>query len=235
MNILFKSNGIFEQMYSDFARNTKFTNPNAKDIKSKLKKLEFISIAENKTDLFCYQSEMLANTLIKRGNLNIGNIILGEIIKLLLNIGQLDNAEIIVKKAIEISKKQNDKIHIMARLSDLEYIYKQQRKRKELYYVLGQKKIYAKEIIQNYEQNAQNYQTVNKKATSLDSIKIQLARVYTELARLLEYKKPDDSTRALEKAKSIYEEINRPEEVTYLSNKIFANKTNQVNITNNRE
>ena len=192
-------------------------------------KLEALCRQTNQNDVFCINAEKFATHLQKSGKIKLANIIYGELGKIYGAIGKTELAEECIEKSIEICNCLDDKIHILARLTDLEIIFKQVRNGKKLYSTLIRKIECAKAILQDYEHYSKTFNTISKKPLSPESIKVQMAYAYSDLADIIKHKRPNHSIKLLKKAQDIYIELNRKKEVNYLEKKIEYVKKNYIN------
>ncbi len=213
-------NIILKDLYKAFERRCFSKEATIPELKDSFFSLGKISFREGQGDVFCYRSEQLAENLLDRGNQSLGAIFLDELIKIHLRSGNFNAAEDIIFRVLNLSANSKDKIHVLARLTDLEKIYKKQNRRRDLFWVLDEKKRCAKDIIANYDEVSKNFQSIHRNPTTLNDIKIQLAYVYSDLAQMLERNRPKDSIKLIEKALEIYQEIGRQESIKYLTVKL---------------
>ena len=206
--------------YRKFIKNLGTESPNPSRIKTEFIQLEDKFVREHQTKAFCDNSNNFIDKLIKDGKDKLANIFLNELGKLHLRKGDYATAEKYIMDSLDLSIKFNDNIHALARLNDLEIIYKATGDRKNLLRVLHDKKTCIKEIIRNYEENVKNYQSIIRPATSKESILIQLAYTYSDISDLLLRNRPQDSLKATMKARDIYERLGKAKETKYLNVKI---------------
>ena len=186
------------------------------NVKSEFIRLNNVCKQNGIHPLFCDGTERLYKYLMAHNNIKLSNILLGELGKIYARSGNIHLAEGALNKSLEISRTMDDKLHVLARLTDLEFLYKDCGDKKKLYGVLKDKIKYSKEVIKNYEHYASNFDTLTKTPATKNSIKIQLAYAYTNLADLLMRKHPQDSLKLVEKAKQIYMELAQQREIKYL-------------------
>lgn len=221
MNICLKTTPLQQAMvrnrYKSFVRSCIGNNYELTNVKSEFIRLNNVCKQNGLHQNFCDATEKLYKYLIEHNNTKLSNIILGELGKIYARTGNFTHAEDTLIKSLMISKSMDDNIHVLARLTDLEFLYKDFGDKKKLYRTLKEKIKYAKEILENYEQNASKFNTLTKSPTSKNSIKIQLAYAYTNLADLLIRKHPQDSLKLVEKAKQIYMELAKTKEIKYLN------------------
>lgn len=75
-------------------------------------------------------------------------------------------------------------------------------------------------VIAEYEQNVKNYDSILKKPTPKEGVQTQLAFTYSDLAHMLERRKPKDAVNLYTKCRNIYESLGRERETAYLNERI---------------
>jgi len=212
-------------LYKKFASRCLSEPENLEPLKNDFTELKDIFVRGRQVEKFCSQTTTLVNNLTAGGKFKLANIFTGEVGKLYMQIGQYKKAEPYILLSKQISKEFNDNLHVLARLNDLEIIYKKLGWRHSMFAVFKEKKDCIKYILKNYEKNANNYCSIHRAPTALEAVKIQLAYTYTGLAKLLMHNKPQDGIRALEKAGAIYAELGKAKELHYLEEKINRIRT----------
>ena len=86
--------------------------------------------------------------------------------------------------------------------------------------IYKQKKECCKRVIADYEQNVKNYDSILKKPTPKEGVQTQLAFTYSDLAHMLERRKPQDAVNLYTKSKNIYEGLGKERETAYLTERI---------------
>lgn len=198
---------------------------NTRRAKENFFKLEALCYSSNQHDTFCANAQKLAEHLQKNGKIKLANIFFAELGKIYGAIGKTKLAEETIEKSIEISNCMGDQIHVMARLTDLEIIFKKNRNGKKLYTTLIRKIECGKQILENYELYEKNFNTISKRPANKNGIKIQMAFAYSDLADIIKHKRPNHSIKLLEKAKEIYKSLEKETEVKYLEKKIEYTKS----------
>ncbi len=214
-----KQKFISEMYRNDVKRCLKYPE-DMKTAKESFLKLEAMCRKTNQDDIFCENAQKFAIHLQKNGKMKLANIIYGELGKIFGAIGKIGQAEECIEKSIDICNCLDDKIHILARLTDLEIIYKHSRNGKKLYTTLIRKIECGKEILNNYENYVKRFNTISRKPMSQEAIKVQMAYAYSDLADIIKHKRPHHSIKLIKKAQEIYIELNRQKEVNYLTKKI---------------
>ena len=222
MKVLLKlgaQENLIKKAYADFSERCLSSNPEINAAKANFKKVRDLFVHENQTEDFYQRTIELSQKLNEQGNRNLGDLLINELSKLCLNL-KLPKAEECLKIALENSRRKNDGLHELARLTDLEYLYKDNNNRKALFAILRQKKDCCKKIIEDYNNNVVSYSSIHKAATSKDKVKTQLAFTYSDIAGMLERKKTEDAINLYEKSKNIYIELGQQRESNYLKEKI---------------
>lgn len=177
-------------------------------------------LRKNELDNFCDKTIKLSEQLKREGNTRLSDLLINELSKMCMSFNKPKMAKELLNLAIENSRKKNDGLHELARLIDLEKLYKETNDKKALMNILGQKKDCCKRIIKNYEENAANYDSILKTPTPKEGVQVQLAFAYSDLAGMIEKRKPQDAIKMYEKSKEIYRGLNRTKEIEYLERKI---------------
>ena len=177
-------------------------------------------VKTNELESFCDKTIELSRELRENGNLRLSDILINELSKLCLSFSNYNRAEELLLVAIRNCQNKNDSLHELARLIDLEKLYKETNNRKALFQILGMKKACCKKILNNYEDSVSNYDSILKNPTSKKSVEIQLAFTYSALAEMLERRKPEDALRMYQKVREIYQAIKCPKEVEFYDKKI---------------
>jgi len=211
---------IFQQTYNDFCVTCRQKSPELANIRNKFHELRDLFISRNQVDELCDNTIELSTQLHKEGSTDIGSLLLNELSKICVQFNMHDRAEKLLNIAIDNSRTNNDGLHELARIIDLERIYKFSGNRKGMFQILSQKKECCKRIIENYEENLANFRTIHRKATTKKDVQIQLAFTYSDLAQMLERRKPVNAMKLYIKAKQIYEKLGRAKEVAYLEEKL---------------
>ncbi len=222
MKVLFRlgtQENIFQEAYSAFSNNCLRNKPTLEIAKNNFQEIRDLFIKNKQLENFCEKTLNLSEELSNQGEQKLNDMIINELSKLCLRY-KLPMAENILKISIENSRKKGDGLHVLARLTDLEELYKSTRNRKSLFFTLKQKKECCKQILENYDSNIQNFDSIHKKPTSREGIQTQLAYTYSDLASLLERRKPKDAINLYSKSQDIYVTLQKEQESKYLKEKI---------------
>lgn len=211
---------LFKTSFTNFR--TRCLNPNSEilELKTDYNTMQDLFVNHRQIEAFCDRIIELSETLAAKGQTRIGDFLVNQICKLCLRFNLKDRAESFLHLAIENSRRKNDGMHELARLIDLEQLYREVNARRDLFRVLGEKKDCCKRLLETYEEQCARFDTIVALPTSRDAIKIQLAYTYSDLASLLERRRPIDALKLYEKTKDIYHSIGRTREVEYLQEKI---------------
>ena len=221
MKVLFRlgDQNFITKAYEEFSERCLAKTQDIVSTKSDFKTIGDLFIREKKVDDFCEKTLNLSKQLNKNGQSGLSDLFINELSKICVNLN-FPKAEEFLKIALENSRKNKDGFHELARLTDLEYLYRNNNDRKALFSILRQKKACCKNVIENYDENLKNYASIHRAPTSKKSIKTQLAFTYSDIAEMLERKKPEDAINLYEKSKNIYIELGQQRESDYLKERI---------------
>lgn len=223
MKVLFKlgkQNDIFQSAYANFTKRCLRPEQEILNAKNDYIEIRDLFVHGGKVEDFCNRTVKLSDELKINGNSRLSDLLINELSKLCINFNMQAKAEELLHIALENSRKKNDGLHELARLTDLEYLYKNLNDRKNLFNILQQKKECCKNVIAEYEQNVKNYDSILKKPTPKEGVQTQLAFTYSDLAHMLERRKPKDAVNLYTKCRNIYESLGRERETAYLNERI---------------
>lgn len=209
-----------QNAYKRFSARCLNTGADVLSAKRDFKEIGDFFIRTNELDNLCERTIQLSEKLTRDGNTRLSDLLINELSKMCVNSNKTQRAKEILNLAIENSRRKNDGLHELARLIDLEKVCKEAKDKKALLNVLGQKKDCCKKVIKNYDEYAVNYDSILKAPTSKDKVQIQLAFAYSDLAGMIERRKPQDAIKMYEKSKEIYEGLNCTKEIEYLEQRI---------------
>ncbi len=209
-----------QKAYSKFSARCLKSGTDVMGAKQDFREIGDMFVRTNDLDNFCDRTIKLSEQLKTEGNARLSDLLINELSKMCITFNKPQRAKELLSLAIENSRRKNDGLHELARLIDLEKIYKEANDRKSLINILGQKKECCKRVIKNYEENAANYDSILKAPTPKEGVQVQLAFTYSDLAGMLERRKPQDAIRMYEKSKEIYSGLNRTREAEYLEKRI---------------
>lgn len=210
----------YDHIYSNFTQNCLNQVNNLDGAKKAFLDTKLTFLKAKEADNFCQRTAAFVPELIKRGSNELANIFLVEISKLYMSMRNYQAAEGIIKKSLDMSREMGDNFHVLARLNDLQTIYKEIRNRREYFNVLRDKKACLKEMINNYDENLTKYRSITRPATRLSSLKFQLAYVFSDISDLLKYNNLNNSIRSCQKALEIFEELGSHQQIKYFRVKL---------------
>ncbi len=211
---------ISHKAYGEFSRLCLTPGTDVRTAKDSFVRTRDLFIRQHRIEEFCDRTFELSERLKKKGNTSLSTLFISELGKMCQSFRLYEQAEALLNIAIENYQKNKDGLHELARLVDLENMYKFLNYRRGTFDVLKRKKDCCKRILNNYDENAAHFESLHVKPTSKTNVQIQLAFTYSTLARMLERTKPENAIALYQKAKKIYEEIGRTREVAYLEEKL---------------
>ena len=192
-----KQSDIFQSAYANFSRRCLRPNPEILSAKSDYIEIRDMFVHGGMVEDFCNRTVKLSDELKLNGNGRLSDLLINELSKLCVNFNMHAKAEELLHIALENSRKKND-----------------------LFNILKQKKECCKRVIADYEQNVKNYDSILKKPTPKEGVQTQLAFTYSDLAHMLERRKPQDAVNLYTKSKNIYEGLGKERETAYLTERI---------------
>lgn len=211
---------MMKKMFASFSKSCVNEELPLNDLKTQFYHLSNAFSKKGMGDSFCNSTQTLVSELEKSGDFKLANILISELGKFCSRTGNNEAAEFIFSKALALSEKMGDKIHMVARYTDLEMLYKEAGDKKALYKTLKAKISLLKDIIKNYDSDVSKFSTISKKPTTIENVKTQLAFAYSDLADLLKFSKIDDAIKLVCKSKDLYADLGRQKEVNYLEVKV---------------
>lgn len=152
--------------------------------------------------LMTYEGANLAEKLAQNERADIASILYGVLIKSNINNPLL--VEEFAKKGLALARKTKDPIHIMARLDDLNHLYRTtEYGSKKHFNVLAQEKEILKYILKNYDKAVERYDTISRKALPKERYEFMLCGIRMELAKIVLEKNPLMAITELESAERI--------------------------------
>lgn len=214
---------ICPKLYSEFSKrclNNTIEATNIKLAKADFLKVRDVFIKQKQIEDLCDRTLNLSQELKNNGNSQLSDILINEIGKLCLSFNRKSKAEELLLMAVDNSRAKNDGLHELARLTDLEYLYKNSNERKKLFEILNQKKACCKRIIANYDENAANFNSIFRKPTTKRGVQVQLAITYSTLGQMLERRRPENAIKLYSKSFDIYKDLEYTKESNYLATRI---------------
>ena len=142
-------NDIFQNAYNKFSKkccNTKISIP---EIKNNYITIRDLFIKSGQVQQFCDQTLLLSKNLEQDGKIKLSTLLINELSKLSMAFNLRQAPDEILKEAIQKFKANNDSLHELARIVDLELVYQYSGNRRNLFKVLNQKKNCCKRILAN--------------------------------------------------------------------------------------
>ena len=211
---------MVRNMYKSFTKSCLSGCDAPNSIKSNFLQVSKTFYKNGMGDEFYTNTDKLCGHLLKNGRLKLANVLLGELGKIYSRLGRVADAEETINKSLTISKLFNDQIHVLARLTDLEFLYKDSNNRDKLIKILKEKIRTAETILKDYEIYVKNYKSISRPPTDYKGIQIQLAYAYNDLSDITLKTNPKKSIRLLQQAKKIYDDMGRHTESNYLEVKL---------------
>lgn len=154
-------------------------------------------------DTFCFETDRLADRLMRNNNFDFVGIIMSALCKINENLPH--NLEYFAKKGYAASCQNGDFIHAVARLNDLKRIYMgNPRKRAEYLQVLYKQEQFLQEMVQNYTGTVSSFCTIKRAAAPKDTYEQMLAYTKTEISKLTYRSNPREAMTKLNRAMQIF-------------------------------
>lgn len=165
---------------------------------------------------FVENLDSFAEIMKKAGIENLPGIIYSTLVKLPFITPEA--REMYALKGLNYAEQQGDSIHTLARLSNLEILYKQAgRARAHAHLNILLRKVgVLTEICNNFENAVEGYKTFNKKHRTLTDYKLELARTRVGIAKSMKNTSPKHAIYELEKAREILKHENKQKEVDFV-------------------
>ena len=124
--------------------------------------------------------------------------------------------EVYAIKALEYADENGDKIHILARLVDLEKLYKQNKDMHNYKRILFREENVLNNICNNFKNAKKTYRTYSRENSSLKKYELELAKTRVDIAKLILKSNPQKAQIILGKARFIFNRENREKEVNFV-------------------
>ena len=118
-------------------------------------------------------------------------------------------------KGLEYAEEQGDSIHVLARLVDLEKIYKQNKDTHKYTRVLFKQEKVLINICNDFKGAKRNFKTYSRSHSQLKQYEMELAKTRVDIAKVILKTNPKQAKIILEKAKTIFEREGRQKEVDF--------------------
>ena len=120
-------------------------------------------------------------------------------------------------KGLEFAEEQGDTIHKLARLVDLEKLYKKSGNTHKYTRILFQQEKTLEKICNNFNRAVMNFKTYSKEHSQLKQYEIELAKTRVDIAKVILKSNPMQAKIILEKAGIIFEREGRQKEVDFVN------------------
>lgn len=204
----------------DFNKFSEFVIQNQKQISPRIfsQQLGLIQrdfVAAKQMELFCKESDKLAQKLIAQENGNFAGIIYSALTKLTEFFPK--ELEIYAKKGLQVAEANGDYVHMMARLNNLRKVYidKPDKLYDYIQTLFAQEKC-LKKLTKSYEASTEGYKTITRKAAPKEDYEKMLAYVQTEIGKLTWKKHPNEALKKLISAQHIFKEKGIQQSVEYI-------------------
>ncbi len=125
--------------------------------------------------------------------------------------------EFYAQRALEYAQEQGDTIHVLARLVDLEKMYKKNKDTRKYARVLFQQEKALISICNDFKRAKRNYKTYSRGRSQLKQYEMELAKTRVDIAKVIIKSNPKQAKIILEKAKTTFEREERQKEVDFVN------------------
>lgn len=211
---------IFQSAYKNFSKNCNSTSISMPEIKENYREVRDLFVKSGQVQQFYDKTLELSKQIDSCGNSNICTLLLNELSKFCMSFKLRETPESILERTIVRFRENNDSLHELARIVDLEEVCQQSGNRRGLFRALQQKKDCCKKILADYEESAKNFVSIHRQPATKESIQSQLAFTYSNLAQMLLYKKPQDAIALYKKSLEINEKLGNLRAVSHAARQI---------------
>ena len=120
-------------------------------------------------------------------------------------------------KGLEYAQEKGDVIHQLARLVDLEKMYKQNKNTHKYTRILFQQEKVLINICNNFKSAKRNFKTYTRENNQLSHYEMELAKTRVDIAKVILKSNPNLAKTLLEKSGKIFERENRQKEVDFIN------------------
>ena len=129
----------------------------------------------------------------------------------------LEVRELYALKGLEYAQEKGDVIHQLARLVDLEKLYKQNKNTHKYTRILFQQEKVLISICNNFKSAKRNFKTYVRENNQLQHYELELAKTRVDIAKVILKSNPNQAKILLEKAGKIFEREDRQKEVDFVN------------------
>ena len=120
-------------------------------------------------------------------------------------------------KGLEYAQEKGDDIHALARLVDLEKLYKQNKDTHKYTRILFQQEKALIKICNDFKSAKRNYKTYSREHSPLKQYEMELAKTRVDIAKVILKTNPKQAKIILEKARTQFEKEGRQKEVDFVN------------------
>lgn len=120
-------------------------------------------------------------------------------------------------KGLEFAEEQCDTIHTLARLVDLEKLYKKSGDNHKYTRILFRQEKVLEKICNDFKGAKRNFKTYSRNHSQLKQYEIELAKTRVDIAKVILKSNPKQAKIILEKARMIFEREDRQKEVDFVN------------------
>lgn len=124
--------------------------------------------------------------------------------------------EFYAKKGLMYAQDQGDLLHILARLVDLEKIYKQTKQNHKQKMILFEEEKVLMNICSNFSNARDSYRTYSRPNSSRKKYELELAKTRVDIAKFILKTAPNQARTKLIKARRVFERESRVKEVGFV-------------------
>ena len=125
--------------------------------------------------------------------------------------------ELYALKGLEYAQEKGDVIHQLARLVDLEKLYKQNKNTHKYTRILFQQEKVLISICNDFKSAKRNFKTYTRENNQLNHYEMELAKTRVDIAKVILKSNPNQAKILLEKAGKIFEREGRQKEVDFVN------------------
>lgn len=205
--------------FSHFARESlNNKKPDAQYVSSQLKRYENQYKKINALESFMENTSKLLVGLENRGLTDIAGIIYSGLVK--IPTLSYEIKEDIILKGLKNAKNNGDSVHVLARIVDLKYLYKNCKAKKKFIKTLFEEEKILKSIVGEYEKNKSDYRTVARSMSPIEKYNFKLATSKVDLGKALLRTNPEMAYAKLEEAQRIFLKQKKNKEADFVSDLI---------------
>ena len=215
---------IFRKAYGDFSKRCLEGKLPLIELKNNFIEVQDLFVKSGQAQEFYDKTLSFSKDIELNGNKELYTLLLNELSKFCMKFKLRQTPEMILQKVIHTFQRNNDSMHELARLTDLEQIYQYSGDSYNLFRTLSQKKDCCKRILADYDKSAKHFISLRKEPTPRVSVQSQLAYTYANMATMLKHKNPKDALAMLKKSIEIFQRLNNEKAVTYALRQINSIK-----------